>query len=148
MRVAFKNMINGYAGKADNSIIYYVRKTNSFYMRRRPHQPIGETQNKFRDIMRNLGTLQPDYCYKEDFGFYLELYNQLPDKKYGAVMTWCNLYMKVMFSMARTYPDIDLTTITKEEIHARDLPCLSVNRAVDAGLLPMVKGYKRFSNEM
>jgi hypothetical protein len=144
MKVAFKNLINGYAGKADNSIIYYVRKTNSFYVRKRPHSYSGE--NKFRDIMRNLGTIKPDFYYKEDFSFYLELYNQLPDKKYGAVMTWCNLYMKVMFSMAKTLPGIDLSTITRQEMYDLDLPCLSVQKAVEGGLLPIVKGYARFNN--
>ncbi len=148
MRVAFKNMNNGYAGKADDSVIYYIRKTNSFYVKKRPHSYSGENQNKFRDIMRNLGTIKPNFYYKEDFGFYLELYNQLPDQKYGAVMTWCNLYMKVMFTMAKTFPDIDLTTITKQQIYDRELPCLSVNRAVEGGLLPPVKGYARFNNLM
>jgi hypothetical protein len=54
--------------------------------------------------------------------------------------------MKLMFSMAKTIPEIDLSTITKQEIYDFELPCLSVNRAVDAGLLPEVKGYKRFNN--
>lgn len=148
MRVAFKNMINGYAGKADGSVIYYIRKTNSFYIRRKPHQPHGDTQNRFQAIMRNLGTINPDYYYKEDFSFYLELYNQLPDKRYGAVMSWCNLYMKVLFSMAKTIPDVNLATITKQEMYDRDLPCLSVKKAVDGGLLPCVKGYARFDNQI
>lgn len=148
MRVAFKNMINGYTGKADDSIIYYVRRTNGFYIRRRPQVKLGNNQNSFRQIMLNLGMLEPDFYYKQDLGFYLELYNQLPANKYGSVMTWNNLFMKVMFSMAKTVPDIELSTITKQEIYDRELPCLSVNRAIDAGLLPMVKGYKRFNNEI
>ncbi len=110
--------------------------------------PFGDSQNRFQGIMRNLGTIKPDFYYKEDFGFYLELYNQLPDKRYGAVMTWCNLYMKVMFTMAKTIPGIDLSTITKQEIYDNDYPCLSVKKAVDAGLLPYVKGYIRFNNLM
>jgi len=141
-------MINGYSGKADDSIIYYVRKTNSFYVKKRPHSYRGENQNKFREIMRNLSTIKPDFYYKEDFGFYLELYNQLPDKKYSAVMTWCNLYMKVLFTMAKTLPGIDLSTITKQQMYDNDLPCLSVKKAVEAGLLPVVKGYTRFDNEI
>ncbi len=96
--------------------------------------------------MRNLGTIKPDFYNKEDFGFYLELYNQLPDKRYGSVMTRCNLYMKVMFTMAKTFPDVDLSTITKQDIYDHDYPCLSVKAAVDDGLFPIVKGYNRFNN--
>jgi hypothetical protein len=129
MRVAFKNMINGYSGKADGSVIYYIRKTNSFYIKKRPHMPQGENQNRFQAIMLNLGTIKPDFYYKEDFGFYLELYNQLTDKKYSPVIAWN-----------------DLSTITKQQMYDQNLPCLSVKKAVEAGLLPIVKGYTRFSN--
>jgi len=148
MKVAFKNMINGYCGKADDSIIYYIRKTNQFYIKKRPHMPRGETQINFGLIMINLGRINPDFYYKEDLSFYLELYNQLPDKRYGSVIAWNNLYLKVMFSMAKTIPGIDLATITKQDLYDNDLPCLSVKKAVEAGLLPVVKGYTRFSNEI
>jgi hypothetical protein len=146
MRVAFKNMINGYSGKADGSVIYYIRKTNSFYIKKRPHMPQGENQNRFQAIMLNLGTIKPDFYYKEDFGFYLELYNQLTDKKYSPVIAWNNLYLKMLFGMAKTLPGIDLSTITKQQMYDQNLPCLSVKKAVEAGLLPIVKGYTRFSN--
>ena len=146
MKVAFKNMINGYYGKADDSIIYYIRKTNSFYIKKRPHMPRGETQNNFGRIMINLGKIQPDFYYKEDLSLYLELYNQLPDKRYGSVIAWNNLYLKLMFSMAKVTPGLDLATLTKDDIYNQGLPCVTVMKAVDAGLLPYVKGYQRFSN--
>ena len=139
-------MINGYYGKADDSIIYYIRKTNSFYIRRRPHIERGANQNNFRSIMANLQSLYPDYYYKQDMSFYLELYIQLPQNKYGAVISWCNLFMKLMFTMAGTLPGIDLKTLTKADIYANNLPCISVKSAVEAGLLPIVKGYERFLN--
>jgi len=145
MKVAFKNMINGYYGKADDSIIYYVRKTNQFYIKKRPTMPRGETQNNFGLIMINLGKINPDFYYKEDLSFYLELYNQLPDKRYGSVICWNNLYLKVMFTMAKQIPGIDLSIITKQDIYDQNLPCLSVKQAVEGGLLPVVKGYARFS---
>jgi len=110
--------------------------------------PIGENQNRFHLIMQNLGKLNPDFYYKEDLSFYLELYNQLPQNKYGSVICWNNLFMKLMFTMAKTLSDIDLRTLTKQEIYDRNLPCLSVKVAVEAGLLPVVKGYDRFDNQI
>jgi len=148
MRVAFKNMINGYTGKADDSIIYYIRRTNSFYIKKRPHITHGANQDDFQAIMQNLRRLQPDFYYKEDFSFYLELYNQLPQNKYTPCNRWNNLWMKAMFGMVKLLPEIDLKTITKQDIHDQDLPCLSLKQAVDAGLLPKVKGYERFDNEI
>jgi hypothetical protein len=148
MRVAFKNMINGYYGKADDSIIYYIRKTNSFYIKKRPHMPRGDNQNRFQAIMLNLGRLNPDYYYKEDFSFYLELYNQLPNQRYGAVIAWNNLWLKVMFGLAKTVPGLDLATLTKPDIYEQNLPCISLRKAIEAGLLPVVKGYERFDNQI
>jgi len=148
MRVTFKNMINGYTGKADNSIIYYIRRTNSFYIKRSPRGGHSIRQDNFAQVMRNLRLLKPDKYYKEDLSFYLELYNQLIENRYACVITWTNLYMKVMFAMAKADPTIDLKTITKEQIHADNLPCISVKAAVEAGLLPAVKGYERFNHEM
>jgi len=148
MRVTFKNMINGYTSKADNSIIYYIRKTNSFYIKRRPMGGHHHARDDFALVMKNLRKLKPDFYYKEDFSFYVDRFNQLPQNKYGAVITWNNLWMKVMFSMAKMLPSIDLKTITRQEIYDNDLPCLSVKRAVEAGLLPWVKGYERFDHRM
>jgi len=42
MKVLFKHMINGYTGKADDSIIYYNRYLNRVIIRRRPDRKNGE----------------------------------------------------------------------------------------------------------
>ena len=48
-----------------------------------------------------------------------------------------------MFRLAEAYPEIDLKTLTRDEIFANDLPCISVKRAVLAGLIPKVQGWER-----
>mgnify|MGYP006987161020 CR=1 FL=1 len=40
--------------------------------------------------------------------------------------------------MAKWDNIIDLLSLSREEIYTRDLPCLSVARAVEAGLPPVV----------
>ena len=37
--------------------------------------------------------------------------------------TWPNVFMKVMHATMKFYPDIDLKTLTREEIIAMNLPC-------------------------
>jgi hypothetical protein len=45
-------------------------------------------------------------------------------------------------------PEVDLRTISRETIYQNDLPCKSVKQAVEAGLLPVVKGYERMNAEI
>jgi len=47
-----------------------------------------------------------------------------------------------MWMLARINPEVDLATLTRDDIFTLDLPCISVKRAVEAGLLPRVKGYE------
>ncbi|MDD2332581.1 MAG: hypothetical protein PHI68_08015 [Candidatus Cloacimonetes bacterium] len=44
--------------------------------------------------------------------------------------------------------ELDLESITKTAIYEQDLPCISVKRAVEDGLLPEVLGYERFTAQM
>ncbi len=148
MKVLFKNMVNGFTGKADDSVIYYNRRLNRCFVRRRPKYKDHPRHQPFREIMHNLAGIQPSLAYKEDLSLYLELYNQLKQNKFTPVICWNNLFIKIMFAMAKQYPDIDLSTLTRADIYAQDLPCKSVMRAIDSGLLPEVKGYARFNIEM
>jgi hypothetical protein len=148
MKVLFKNMVNGFTGKADGSVIYYSRRLNRCFVRRRPIYKDHPRHQPWKEIMKNLGRIQPSDGYKDDLTWYLELYNQLKQNKFTPVHSWNNLFIKLLFAMAKQYPDIDLSTITRDDIISRELPCMSVNRAIDAGLLPEVKNYVRFTNEL
>jgi len=71
--------------------------------------------------------------------------------RYGAnirIRSWSILFAKLMRDMAKQNPSIDLLTITREYIYLHDLPCISIKKAVDAGLLPRVYGYEAYTHEM
>ncbi|NLM90621.1 MAG: hypothetical protein GX179_05475, partial [Candidatus Cloacimonetes bacterium] len=42
-------------------------------------------------------------------------------------------------------PEIDLKTLTRQQIFADNLPCKSIKSAVEAGILPPVNGYERMT---
>ncbi len=96
----------------------------------------------------SVGKIKSSQAYKEDLTWYLELYNQLKQSKFTPVHSWNNLFMKVMFTMAKTFPGIDLKTLTRQQIYDDNLPCISVKSAMEAGLLPEVKNYKRFNHNI
>lgn len=148
MKVNFKHMVQGYTGRADDAIYVMDRQTGRIYIRSYPQRKVMPGNTAFAEVMANLRSLKPSFAYKEDMQMYVELYNALPANKYNPVKAWNNLFMKLMYAMARTSPDIDLKTLSKQEIYDRDLPCRSVCRAVDSGLLPVVRGYERFGNQL
>jgi len=50
--------------------------------------------------------------------------------------------------MKKIDPSLDLETISRAHIQYHDLPCRSVRRAVEAGLLPPVRGYEELDSEL
>lgn len=56
--------------------------------------------------------------------------------------------MKIMYDMAKQDSTIDLKTLTRDEIYARDLPCISIRKAVEAGLLPPIFDYVSYTHEL
>ncbi|HQP62758.1 MAG TPA: hypothetical protein PK713_01745, partial [Candidatus Cloacimonas sp.] len=87
--------------------------------------------------------LQPSEVYKNDLRLYLLRHNGLKANRYKQLRSWVNLYHLLMANMAKLYPEIDLKTITREQIYQENLPCISVKKAVEAGVLPQVNGYER-----
>jgi hypothetical protein len=148
MKVTFKNMVQGYTGRADDTIFVRDRQTGNIYMRSYPHREVMPHNLTFKEMMRNFHFLKPSPSYREDLQMYVELYNALPINKYTPVRAWNNLFMKLMYAMAKSDPAIDLKTITRQQIYDNDLPCISVAKAVEAGLLPMVRGYAKFTEEI
>jgi len=146
MKVNYKNMIGGYTGRGDDVIYVFDRQTGRYYIRNYPNRKIIPVNTSFASVMQNLRSLNPSLAYKEDMGMYVSLYNALAENKYNPVKSWNNLFMKVMFTMAKTVPGIDLKTLTRQQIYDDNLPCISVKNAVDAGLLPVVRNYERFDN--
>jgi len=147
MKVLFKHMINGYTGKADDSIIYYNRYLNRVIIRRRPDRKNGEENRKFGSVNKNLKNLGISDGYKADFKIYNTLYSCLKENQEQSVFNWYFLFLKMMFALGKKY-DLDLETISKADIYEKDLPCITIKRAVEDGLLPVVTGYERFTAEM
>lgn len=148
MRVNFKHMINGYTGIADGSVYYYNRQTNRIYVRSLPNRKPDKTNKDFASKMTNIGKWNPDFYYKEDWQMYVGYYNALPIYCNTPVTAWNNLFVKVLFAMEKQLPDVDLHTLTKQQIIDRNLPCISLKHAVETGFLPVTLGYERFDHRI
>jgi hypothetical protein len=147
MKVLFKNLIGGYTGKADNMILYYDRRLNKVIIRQAPKIKLTEKHEKFGSISKNLRKLNLSEGYKEDFKTYTDLYSRLRINYDHPVSNWYNLFLKLMYGMAKA-KSIDLRTITRAQIETENLPCISIKQAVEAELLPRVRNYEKLDNEL
>jgi len=147
MKVVYKYGLGGYRGRMDGVVLCYDRYLGSAYARKMAYPKITEKNKAFGSVNANLFKIKPSQGYRNDLYFYMARYRNLTEATQG-MRSWSSFYMKLMYEMAKADPGIDLRTITREEIYAQDLPCISVKKAVEAGLLPVVYGYADFSHEM
>jgi len=148
MKVTLKHNQKAYSGELDGMIYYYHPKLKTVIGRRKPERTSpNSSSERHGKISKNLAMIQPSEGYKQDLALYITL---LDDHDLGAgLLNWYTLFLKIMYAMQRKYPEsVDLVTITKAEIIADDLPCISLKRAVEEGLIPLVPGFERFDKQL
>ena len=134
---------HGKPRKKGTGLIYSSHRDGEVIIARRYVYPkLSEQNTKTGTITANLFSLNPSEGYKQDLREYIRLYNATPQGEEKPLHAWNNLYLRLMHAMAKDDPTIDLRTLTREEIYARDLPCVSVKRAMEAGLLIEVNMWK------
>ncbi len=149
MKATRANLLGEFTGKLDGLIYYKSRINGKLYVRKQwtfqnhPHHP------EFAAIQRNLFCLKPSPAFIQDLKDYLYAYNR--DSRYQGKEqhAWNNLYVKMMFALEKAFPGtVNLATLSRLQIVSQNLPCRTVKAAVEAGLLPVVKGYARFVGEL
>ncbi len=132
----------GYSGTLDGLVFYRNRGTEALFARRYVYPRPTEENERVASISRQIFALQPSAGYKNDLKVYLLRYNRLQSTA-KPIRSWVTLYTRLMYAVAKADQTIDLKIITRDEIYTRDLPCISVTRAVEAGLLTPVEGWER-----
>ncbi len=147
MKVTFKNLIGGYTGCVDGIIFYWDPRLQRMLARAKPRVRIKAHHVNFGNTSRALMALNPAPAFRNDLRSYAERSYSLPEFK-GVRPIWNNLYLKIMYGLRRLYPDLDLQSLSRNDINTFDLPCRSVQRAVEAGLLPPVRDWQKLTAEM
>lgn len=146
MKVAFQNGITGFSGRAGDLIFCYNKLFQTVYARRNTYPARTQENERIGRITGHLYKLQISEDYKEDMRLYLTRYNALRENHRQPLPNWSSLYLKLMYKMTKAMPELDLSTITRDQIHSLELPCISIKKAIEAGLLPKVLGWQRYTN--
>ncbi len=145
MKTKLKYCLSELSGTLDDLVLYRNKKSGKLIARRYCVPKPSAENPRIAETSRNLFALAPSEAYKADLKMYLLLHNELSHKPFHS---WVNLYMTLMSRLAKAYPDIDLKTLSRNDIFANDLPCKSVSAAVQAGLLSPVPGWEKLVAEM
>ncbi len=145
MKAHFKYGLNGFTGTVDEAVYYYNPKLRKCLMRKYKYPDNPVNTERTISIMSNLKLLQPSEGYRLNFYDYLLCYNECKEYQHKPLISWNNAWLKMMFALQKAMPEqVNLKTITREQIYAQNLPCISLRDAIDAGLLPMMPDYKRW----
>lgn len=146
MKATRANLLGEFTGKL-NDLIYYRRKPGGkIYVRKQFTFENHPGQPAFASAQKAIYALKPSAGYKRDLKDYLILYNRLPKNAESNAQSWTNIYNKLMFAMQKAFPEqVQLKNISRELISQQNLPCRTVRDAIEAGLLPEVRDYERFT---
>jgi hypothetical protein len=147
MKPTFKNMIMSYTGKCDDLVYCYSTKFHKAYAREFVHQKQTAQNTKYGLISQNLKRLDISAGYKQDLYLYAVRYMTLKIKDRKNINNWYTIFTMLMWAMAKQL-NLDLATLTREQIENDNLPCQSVKQAVEAGLIPQVAGYEYLTNTL
>ncbi len=145
MKANRANLLGEFTGKLDDLIYYRRRPGGKIYVRKQFKFKDHPGQPAFASAQKAIYALNPSDAYKRDLKDYLILYNKLPANSEANSQSWTNIYNKLMFTMQKKL-QLQLKDITRAQITQQNLPCRTVKAAVEAGLLPEVKEYERFTS--
>ena len=146
MKAYVKLMLPGFTGNMDDVVIYYNSHLNKYIARRKVIPKYTPSNDIIKDIFAFAKRIELSKGYLNDCREYIFQFNRKNRRQNRAMSTWPNVFMKVMRATMKSYPDLDLKTLTREEIIAMNLPCRNIFESVKAGYLEKVPKHETMIN--
>lgn len=146
MKAKLKIMLPGFTGNMNDVVIYYNARLNKYITRRKVIPKFTPDNSIVKEIHAFRRRINVTQAYLDDCREYIRLFNQKFRKQGRAMSTWPNVYMKVMRSLKKQYPDVNFKTLTRENVIVQNLPCRTIADAVRAGYLEQVPDYEKLTN--
>jgi len=143
MKVRFQWGMPALSGKAGDIVFCLHKRSGKIYARKRKKPSLSENHHKMGAVARNLFALKPTEAFKNDCRIYADKLGKLSRSR--GTENWSNCYIRLMYSLAKARPELDLASLSRAQIYEQDLPCISIKRAVEAGLLVPVRDYERLT---
>jgi len=146
MKAKVKLALPGYAGNMDDMVIYYNSTLNCLIARKKVIPKFTPNNQELQDIFafgRKIGLSEG---FKADCKEYIKAYNRKFRRSNRALSSWPAVWLKMMKAQLAKIPELNLVSLTREDVLAQDLPCKSLATAVKSGLLDKVPGFDGLTN--
>jgi len=138
MKAKVKIALPGYTGNMDDMVIYYNSTLNCLIARKKVIPKFTPNNKDVKDSFALARRLVLSHGFLDDCKAYIRLYNQKNRRKNRALTSWPAVWLKMMKSFIKQYPDIGLDNLSRDEIVSRQLPIRSIEAAIKAGYLEPV----------
>ena len=145
MKVKLKHSVGSFSGhfQADKLIYWTVKRTGLCFGRIYAKPELVANHHRFGLINKHLADfyhqISPDY--KRDLAAYTAFYKTefvgMGDKN----PTVFGFFKKMMYALGKKFPEIDLATITIEDVLKHEYPIITITDAIKNELLPTVNTY-------
>jgi hypothetical protein len=146
MKAKVKLALPGYTGKMDDMVIYFNSKLNCLVSRRYVKPAFTPSNNNFKAAVKLAKTLGISEGYLEDCRKYVTLYNSKNRRHGRSLSCWTNMFVRILLRLKQQFPELDLSSLTRQQILDSGYPCRTLAEAVEAGLLEKVNGYSLLVN--
>jgi hypothetical protein len=152
VKVKFRHAVKALHGKFKSEGLVYCKYNDGALYRARkyPCYTASEQNHKIGNAGKNLGrvfhTLSVEY--KNDLKTYSALMTNYTDLAEKIPANCYANYLKMMWALKKRYPDVDLATITKEEILKMEYPIRSILEAMKSEILQSIPEANILTNEM
>ncbi len=152
MKTKFKNTVRSFHGINRKEKLVYTLYNNGELqiVKNLPDREITEDNHKFGKITKNLHFLFESVSadYKHDLANYaLALQSTHPTKDKIAIRAY-GLFSRMLWSLKKQHPEMDLATLTRQDIISNQYPVKSVVEAMNAGLLTVIEEANMLTHEM
>ncbi len=149
MKVSVAKPFVGFSGKL-SELVYYIDKfTGTMYCRDYvvPHKTINNTNlgNRTKNLSLFYAAASPGWV--SDIKNYADRLNIII-MGHGTRLNGFSMLLKLMYILGHAIPDLDLRTVTIEEIIERGIPITTIREAVEAGIIPMVPRFEELINQL
>lgn len=145
MKAKIKMLLPGFTGNMDDVVIYYNSKLNCYVTRRKVTPKKSVSTKRTSEIYKFAKRINLSQAWKDDCDAYIRAYNAYYRKQGRALVSWPSVWMKMMSAQLKASPQLNISTLTREEVMEQNLPCRSISTAIDAGFLANVKDSDRFT---
>lgn len=146
MKATVKALLPGYTGNMDDVVIYFNSKLNMMIARKKVMPRFIPPHDDLKPIFALARRIGLSDAWKDDCNKYITAYNSKFRRKNKAQSSWPSVWIKMMKAQKKAIPELDFTTLTREEILERNLPCKSLATAIQAGFLDLVRNWEKFTS--